>query len=170
FPHLTVRENLRYGFRRVRDPASRRDWESTIEHVGVGSLLDRRTAGLSGGERQRVAIARALLASPRILLMDEPVSALDEPARRELFSYIETLAGTFGVPVLYVSHSLAEVSRLADRVIWLAGGRVQQVGALEDVVAQMDFSRWRDEDAGVVVRTTVRAHDDHWSTTVLDSP
>lgn len=170
FPHLSVSGNLAYGAGRRPIDAAHHDAVAIAERTGITGLANRMPASLSGGERQRVAIARALLAAPGILLMDEPVSALDEPARREILACVADVAKTFGVPVLYVSHSLGEVSRIADRLVWLAGGRVQRVGSVSEVVAQMDFGRWRDEDAGVVVDATIRAHDDTWTTTTLDSP
>jgi molybdate transport system ATP-binding protein len=170
FPHLTVEENLRFAFRRVRDAGRRQPWDAVVEQTGVRPLLNRSPASLSGGERQRAALARALLSSPRLLLLDEPLSALDEPARREVFASIEKLAETFAVPVLYVSHSLLEVARIADRLVWMAHGRVERSGTVDHVLGGMDFNRWRTDDAGVVVTAVVRAHDDDWATTALDGP
>ena len=117
FPHLSVERNLRYADDRVPAGLRRFAWDDVVSWLGVGALLDRGVTSLSGGERQRVAIARALLASPRLLLMDEPVSALDEPARREVLSYLDRVLGELAVPVVYVSHSRAEVARLADHVV-----------------------------------------------------
>lgn len=170
FPHLNVSGNLAYAVGRRPAGAMRHDELDVAAELGIGDLLARLPASLSGGERQRVAIARALLAGPRLLLMDEPVSSLDEPARRAILACIAAAAARFGVAVLYVSHSLTEVSRIADRCVWLADGRVRHVGTVSAIVAQMDFGRWRDEDAGVVVDATVRSHDDNWSLTMLDSP
>ena len=129
FPHLSVRRNLLYG---RWFTASRRqrgaDLDSVVDLLGIGHLLERRPASLSGGEKQRVAIGRALLAHPRLLLMDEPLAALDEARRAEILPYIERLRDEMGVPILYVSHSVAEVARLATTVVILTDGKVTAVG------------------------------------------
>jgi molybdate transport system ATP-binding protein len=114
FPHLSVRDNLRYAHRRAPREGQIVSWDDVVRWLEVEPLLGRTVRNLSGGERQRVAVARAILASPRILLMDEPVSSLDEPARRELLSYLGGVLARIAVPVVYVSHSLTEVARLAD--------------------------------------------------------
>jgi molybdate transport system ATP-binding protein len=169
FPHLTVEQNVAYGKHRRLAGAPLPDGTIVADKTGIRGLSGRLPASLSGGERQRVAIARALMAGPRVLLMDEPVSALDEPARRDVLACVTDVARSFGVPILYVSHSLAEVSRMADRLVWLVEGRVRHAGAVSEVVTRMDFGRWRDDDAGVVIDATIRAHDDAWATTQLDS-
>lgn len=168
FPHLTVRGNLRYAYDRA--PTRRIAWDEAIAWLGLEPLLDRTTGALSGGERQRVAIARALLASPRLLLMDEPLSALDETGRGEILPYLEMLPARLRVPILYVSHSLAEVVRLADRLVWLVAGRVRAAGAPADVLARADFARWRGPEAAVVVDAVVREHDDAYGLTRFDAP
>src|SRR5207248_10686382 len=123
FPHLTVRQNLLYG----RWFASRRGQAGEVEHVidllGIAELLARRPATLSGGEKQRVAIGRALLAQPRLLLMDEPLASLDIPRRNEVLQYVELLRDELAIPIVYVSHSVAEITRLADTVVLLSEGR-----------------------------------------------
>jgi molybdate transport system ATP-binding protein len=122
-PHLSVRENLHYALRRAADrpgPA----FEQVVDMLGVGALLSRSPKALSGGERQRVAIARTLLARPRLLLMDEPLSSLDAASKAEVAPYLEQLAATLKLPILYVSHDTAEVRRLADRVLWMQAGRI----------------------------------------------
>lgn len=169
FPHLSVGGNLAFGANRRPIHASRPDVDAIVSRTRIRDLMGRRPASLSGGERQRVAIARALIAAPRVLLMDEPVSALDEPARRDILACVADVTSAFGVPVLYVTHALAEVSRIADRLLWLVDGRVRHAGPVAEVVSRMDFSRWRGEDAGVVVDATVRGHDATWATTMLDS-
>jgi molybdate transport system ATP-binding protein len=156
-PHRTVRGNLEYGRRRSRGPGP--GWHDVLEFLALEPILLRAPASLSGGERQRVALARALLRRPRILLLDEPVSALDEVARREVLTYLERLPDRYAVPTVLVTHVLDEVVRLADRVVWIDGGRVRAQGALEDVLADHAFSRWRGEDAGVVVQGMVARHD-----------
>jgi len=124
FPHLDVRQNLLYGgwARGVARP--RAEFDRTVEMLGIGHLLGRAPRTLSGGERQRVAIGRALLSDPAVLLMDEPVTAIDQERRAEILPYLEALAQNTRIPILYVSHAVAEVERLADRVVYLRDGRV----------------------------------------------
>ncbi len=123
FPHLTVRSNLRYGYKQgAIEP------ETVIAFLGLAGLLDRRPATLSGGERQRVAIGRALLSSPQLLLMDEPLASLDMDRKREIFPYIEQLQHRFNIPVIYVSHAMEEVARLADEVVVIRDGRIASEG------------------------------------------
>ncbi len=122
FPHLTVEGNLEYAIKRASQPQLVR--ETVVAWLGLKPLLLRWPTHLSGGERQRVAIARALLTSPRLLLMDEPLAALDKTARAELLDYLERLYQTLDIPVLYVSHSQEEVARLADHLINLEKGRI----------------------------------------------
>jgi molybdate transport system ATP-binding protein len=124
FPHLTVRQNLAYG--RWFTPKAQRfgTFAEIVSLLGLAPFLDRRPRTLSGGEKQRVAIGRALLASPRLLLMDEPLASLDEARKRETLPYIEGLRDTLAIPIVYVSHSLAEVERLARRIVRLEAGRI----------------------------------------------
>lgn len=131
FPHLTVRQNLLYG-RWFRGGGLALD--QVVEMLGIGTLLARRPAALSGGERQRVAIGRALLSDPRLLLMDEPLAALDEARKGEILPWLERLRDGAGVPILYVSHSLPEVARLATTVVVLEGGRVLRAGPVAEVL------------------------------------
>jgi molybdate transport system ATP-binding protein len=135
FPHLNVRQNLLYGrwFTRPADETITLDQVSSL--LGIGHLLDRRPTTLSGGERQRVAIGRALLASPRLLLMDEPLAALDVERKREIIPYIQTLRDQLDLPILYVSHAIDEVARLADRVILMARGKVVSDGTPQHILA-----------------------------------
>ena len=129
FPHLSVRRNLLYGRWFARgDGGAAADLASVVDLLGIGPLLERRPDSLSGGEKQRVAIGRALLAHPRLLLMDEPLASLDEARRAEILPYIERLRDEAGVPILYVSHSVAEVARLATTVVILTEGKVTAVG------------------------------------------
>jgi molybdate transport system ATP-binding protein len=166
FPHLSVRQNLLYGRWFARDgDGAKGDFASVVDLLGVGSLLDRRPDSLSGGEKQRVAIGRALLAHPRLLLMDEPLASLDEARRAEILPYIERLRDEAGVPILYVSHSVAEVARLATTVVILTEGKVTAVGPVLDILPLADAG-----DGGSVLDATVLRHDEAFKLTVLTSP
>ncbi|HMA12406.1 MAG TPA: molybdenum ABC transporter ATP-binding protein [Steroidobacteraceae bacterium] len=124
FPHLSVRANLEYGWKRV-PPAERTiRWDEVIEWLGLAPLIAQRPHQLSGGQRQRVAIGRALLSSPRLLLMDEPLAALDASARADILPYLDQLHRALAIPLLYVSHAVDEVARLADHLVCLEAGRV----------------------------------------------
>jgi molybdate transport system ATP-binding protein len=168
FPHLSVRRNLEYGWRRV-PPAERRvAFDQAVEWLGIAALLGRDPARLSGGERQRVAIARALLTSPRLLLMDEPLAALDLDSKAEILPYLQRLHDQLAIPVLYVSHSPDEVSRLADHMVLLQQGRVAASGPLRELLARLDLPLAHGDEAGVVVDTVVAGHDEAFHLTWLD--
>ncbi|PAU98766.1 molybdenum ABC transporter ATP-binding protein [Paracoccus salipaludis] len=157
FPHLTVRQNLRYG-RWFSPRAARRTAEAAVvEMLGIGSLLDRAPATLSGGERQRVAIGRALLAEPRLILADEPLSALDDDRKAEILPYLERLRDDWRVPMLYVSHSPAEVARIATTVVMLDAGRITRMGPAAEVLAD-PAAAGPGREAGAVIEATVAAH------------
>ena len=160
FPHLSVRANLEFGRKRL-NPAERRfDLLAVAELLGIERLLDARPATLSGGERQRAAIARTLLASPRLLLMDEPLAALDMRRKLEILPYLERLHDELALPVVYVSHAADEVARLADHLVVLEEGRVLASGPLAATLARLDLAANFQDDAGVMIETTLQAHDD----------
>ncbi|MBS0406643.1 MAG: molybdenum ABC transporter ATP-binding protein [Proteobacteria bacterium] len=163
FAHLTVQGNLDYGQRRVPAAERRVSLEQAIELLGIGHLLARRPAGLSGGERQRVAIARALATSPRLLLMDEPLASLDAARKAELLPWFELLARELRIPILYVTHALDEVARLADHLLLLDGGRVRAHGPAAQLMARLDLARGHGDGAGVLLEGHVGAidTDDH---------
>jgi len=140
FPHLTVRSNLTFGMRRVTRTSRYVGFEQVIGLLGIGHLLDRRPATLSGGEKQRVAIGRALLCSPTLLLMDEPLAALDEPRKAEVMPFITRLAREVAIPILYVTHAWQEIQTLADTLIVLSAGRVAASGALDQLGGNSDWS------------------------------
>jgi molybdate transport system ATP-binding protein len=129
FPHMSVLQNLRYGENRLPKGDRREDLDRVTELLGIAPLLDRRPAHLSGGEKQRVALGRALMASPKLLLMDEPLSALDQDLKAQILPYIERIRDDVGVPILYVSHSLDEVARLATGVVTFDHGKAMAAGA-----------------------------------------
>ncbi|MFO1082210.1 MAG: molybdenum ABC transporter ATP-binding protein [Reyranellaceae bacterium] len=166
FPHLDVRGNLLYGrwFNRGRDGGARTDLDSVVSLLGIGHLLRRRPASLSGGEKQRVAIGRALLARPRLLLMDEPLAALDETRRGEILPFIERLRDQAGVPILYVSHSVAEVARLATTVVILGDGKVTASGPVADILPHADSG-----DGGSVLEAVILRHDGRFHLSVLST-
>jgi molybdate transport system ATP-binding protein len=139
FPHMTVRQNLRYG--RFFTPVSERysDMDGVVELLGLGHLLDRRPGLLSGGEKQRIAIGRALLASPRLILMDEPLASLDDRRKAEIMPYIERLRDETKIPIVYVSHSVAEVARLATDIVVLDEGRVAAAGPTSEILQRLDL-------------------------------
>ncbi len=160
FPHLSVRRNLFYGHRRSprRD---RVDPEAAIAAIGLGGLLERRPHALSGGERQRVALGRALLAAPDLLLMDEPLAALDGPRKAEILRHIETVRALHRVPILYVSHAFDEIVRLADHLVLVEGGRVIEAGPIEAVSRRPAAARLLGaEEASAVVAGRVAGHDE----------
>lgn len=141
FPHLSVRQNLLFGhWFAPRSSRRSSDLATVLDLLGIAHLLKRTPAALSGGERQRVAIGRALLSHPRLLLMDEPLAALDEPRKNEILPYIERLRDEAGIPIVYVSHSVSEVARLATTVALVEGGRVRVCGPTAAVLARSDLS------------------------------
>ena len=160
FPHLTVRQNLNYGRWFSPKGARTENPDRVIDLLGISDLLDRQPANLSGGEKQRVAIGRALLASPRLLLMDEPLAALDEERKAEILPYLERLRDEVGIPIVYVSHSVAEVARLADKVVLMADGRIAAAGPASDVLGSARLSSAIDRrEAGSVLSGRVEARD-----------
>jgi molybdate transport system ATP-binding protein len=165
FPHRSVAGNLRYGRDRSGRPGP--DWAEVVALLGLAPLLDRRPHQLSGGQRQRVALGRALLAGPRLLLLDEPLAALDRASRAEILPYLERLRDELGLPAVYVSHSLEEVSRLADRLVLLADGAVRGSGPLAEMAARLDLPLARGEDAEAVVSATVAEHEPAYGLTHL---
>lgn len=162
FAHRSVRANLLYGARRVRRERRAVGFDEVVALLGLEPLLSRSPAGLSGGERQRVAIGRALLSAPRLLLMDEPLAALDQASRNEILPYLEALHRRLSMPVVYVTHAAEEVARLADRLVLMAQGRVIAEGALTELTSRLDLPLRDDEDAAVVLEATVAERDVRW--------
>lgn len=160
FPHLSVRANLDFGRKRATRTDDAVDPDAIVRLLGIGDLLTRRPDSLSGGERQRVAIARALLAAPRLLLMDEPLAALDLKRKLEILPYLERMHDELSIPIVYVSHAPDEVARLADHLVLLDGGRVVASGPLASTLARTDLPPAFGDDAGVVLQTTLAAHEE----------
>jgi molybdate transport system ATP-binding protein len=166
FPHYSVRGNLTYGRRRVAGAGP--DFDAVVALLGLEALLDRRIGDLSGGEKQRVAIGRALLAEPRLLLMDEPLASLDAPRKAEILPFIERLRGELGIPVIYVSHAMDEILRLADTLVLMAEGRVAAVGTVEELTSRLDLRPLTGRyEAGSVIRAVVAGQDVTYGLTEL---
>ena len=170
FPHLSVRDNLGYGRRRVAAAERRVSPDAAIELLGIGALLDRLPEKLSGGEKSRVAVARALLTSPRLLLMDEPLAALDHQRKQEILPYLEKLHDELEIPILYVSHAPDEVARLADHLVVLQGGRALAAGPLGETLARLDLPIQLGEDAGAVIDAAIAERDAAWHLVRVDFP
>lgn len=166
FDHLNVRGNITYGLQRT--PPARRQvaLEQAVELLGIGPLMERKPQALSGGERQRVAIARALATSPRLLLMDEPLAALDAQRKAEVLPYLESLHRTLDIPVLYVSHAIDEVARLASHMVLLREGRVLTQGPTGELITRLDLPLAHGDAAATVIEGIVQQHDtrDHITT------
>jgi len=168
FPHLSVRQNLLYGRWFARKGGRAGEVDQVVELLGIGALLHRRPANLSGGEKQRVAIGRALLARPRLLVMDEPLASLDEARRSEILPYIERLRDEAGVPIIYVSHQVAEVARLATTMVVLTEGRVAAIGPTAAIMGRIDlFPLTGRAEAGAILATRVAGHDPAFGLTIL---
>ncbi|GAA0326011.1 molybdenum ABC transporter ATP-binding protein ModC [Morganella psychrotolerans] len=162
FPHYRIKGNLRYGMA----PEMADQFDSIVALLGIGHLLNRLPMTLSGGEKQRVAIGRALLTAPDILLMDEPLASLDLPRKRELLPFLEKLAQDIRIPILYVSHSLDEILRLAEDVVILDKGRILAQGPLEEVWAGPALRPWlREESLSSVINVTILKHHDRYAMT-----
>lgn len=171
FPHKQVRANILFGARRSPDPPSPAMVDDMIALLDLAPLLDRYPGNLSGGERQRVAIARALLSGPRMLLLDEPLASLDGPRKNEVLPYLERLGDAADIPIVYVSHSIDEVTALADRIVVLNRGTVAAQGEVADIMTRLDlFPLTGRFEAGAVVDATITAHDaeDHLSEVSFD--
>ena len=168
FPHMSVRGNLEYGMRRVPAGDRRIAFKEVIEVLGIGHLLDRRPRQLSGGERQRVALGRALLATPRLLLMDEPLASLDAPRKMEIMPFIERMRDRFAVPIVYVTHAMEEIIRLADTLVLIDHGRIAAVGPLETLMSRLDLRPLTGRyEAGSVIAATVAGQDAEFGLTRL---
>jgi molybdate transport system ATP-binding protein len=170
FPHLSVRANLRYGLERAgaRARAPRVPFDAVVALLGLDALLERRPHTLSGGERQRVAVGRALLAQPRLLLMDEPLASLDAPRKAEVLPYIERLRDGFDLPILYVSHAVDEVLRLASTLVLLERGAVVGAGALTELLDHPAAAPLRGGPAaGALVHGVVAGHDARYALTTI---
>ena len=161
FPHLSVAQNLQYGKWFTKDKSKVAQEGPVVDMLGIRHLLHRRPEKLSGGEKQRIAIGRALLSSPRLLLMDEPLASLDEQRKAEIIPYLERLRDETKIPIIYVSHSIQEVARLADRIIVMKDGKVEAQGIAADVLARPDFSTHLERrEAGSILSGQIESFDE----------
>ncbi|WP_245603360.1 molybdenum ABC transporter ATP-binding protein [Thiomicrospira pelophila] len=147
FPHMTVRQNLMYGVKRLPKNHPQADFDKITQRVGIADKLDRDVTYLSGGEKQRVAIARALLMSPKLLCMDEPLSALDWRAKAELLTLIEELVAEFNLPVMYITHAPIEVERLANQVVFMKDGQIDSIETLQQALKRPDSPLFDEQGA-----------------------
>ncbi len=170
FPHLNVQQNLEYGSNRAGEAECRISIQRAIELLAIDHLLKRRPHQLSGGEQQRVAIARSLAVNPKILLMDEPLAALDISLKREILPYLETLHDELDIPIIYVSHSIQEVTRLADHLVYLENGKVRATGAITDMLTRLDIPLVHGDDAGALIKGFVTKYDEKYHLTYVDFP
>jgi len=157
FPHLTVRQNLKYGRWFAQKGASLEDMDRIVDMLGIGTLLDRHPGRLSGGEKQRVAIGRALLCSPRLILADEPLAALDDARKEEILPYFERLRDELEIPILYVSHAGSEVARLATTLVVVENGRVARQGDAATLLSDPSVTPFGAGAAGVILQARVQA-------------
>ncbi|MBF5003438.1 molybdenum ABC transporter ATP-binding protein [Diaphorobacter sp. NR2-3-3-1] len=170
FPHLDVRGNIAYGMRRTPASEQRVALEQAVELLGIARLMERRPDTLSGGERQRVAIARALAASPQVLLMDEPLAALDAQRKSEVLPYLDRLHQSLDIPVVYVSHSPDEVARLATHLVLMEGGRVLASGPTDEIMSRLDLPLAHGDTASALVQASVIGYDADDQLLTLHSP
>jgi molybdate transport system ATP-binding protein len=168
FEHLSVKGNLEYGVKRIPREERRVSLDSAIDLLEIVQLLNRKPATLSGGERQRVAIARALAVSPELLLMDEPLAAVDVNHKQEIIPYIESLHRDLDIPIIHVSHLPEEVARLADHLVLLGSGRVAASGDVHDMFTRLDLHLAHAQDAASVIEAVIAAHDDDYQLTYLE--
>ncbi len=169
FAHLDVQDNLRYGLRRTPLSRQRIAYDQVIDWLSLAPLLSRRTAQLSGGEAQRVALGRALLTSPDLLLLDEPLAALDHTAKQAILPYFERLHRELAVPMIYVSHAIEEVTRLADHLLLLQAGRVRAQGPLAELLTRDDLPLSHADSAAAILEARVAATDAAYHLTYLDT-
>ncbi len=169
FPHLSVRQNLTYGRYFAPKREAGVDFDTAVQVLGIDHLLGQHPHTLSGGERQRVGIGRALLAAPELLLMDEPLASLDIPRKAEILAYVEILRDEFGIPIVYVSHSIEEVTRLADHLVLVSDGGTVAAGTVAEIMGRPDLEPITGRfQAGSVIEARVAEHDLDGGLTALD--
>ncbi len=160
FSHLSVQKNLEYGFKRTPEKERNIDWDQVIEMLAIGHLLQRKPDKLSGGEQQRVAIGRALLASPKLLLMDEPLASLDNQRKQEVLPFIRKLHDELDIPVIYVSHSLQEVLQVTDTMVLMKDGHNIASGPITEICSKLELSQYLGDMSGSVIEARLDAHEE----------
>ncbi|MDG2176950.1 MAG: molybdenum ABC transporter ATP-binding protein [Gammaproteobacteria bacterium] len=169
FPHLNVRDNLEYGLNRTLASERRISLDDAVNLLDIGALLTRLPYTLSGGEQQRVAIARTLAVSPQLLLMDEPLSSLDNKLKQEILPYLESLHRELEIPVIYVSHATDEVARLADHLVILRKGEILGSGTVQDMLTRLDLPLSHRNDAESLINASVKEVDEEYGLSRLES-
>ena len=162
FEHLTAAGNLEFARKRAAATVNEQEVQDVIALLGLGDLLQQRPQQLSGGERQRLSIARSLLIKPELLLMDEPLAALDQTRKQEILPYLDRIRAELKIPMIYVTHALDEVTRLADHLMILSQGRVRACGPISEVLARIDVPGILGEEAGAIVEGRVTERDSEW--------
>ncbi|MCU7834045.1 MAG: molybdenum ABC transporter ATP-binding protein [gamma proteobacterium symbiont of Taylorina sp.] len=170
FAHLNVQKNLEYGLRRINKKDYKVSLQQAIDLLGIRPLLQRKIHQLSGGEQQRVAIARALATSPKLLLMDEPLSALDLKRKHEIMPYLESLHDELSIPIIYVSHAPGEIARLADHLILMDAGKIIDSGSVSELFTRLDLPLAHGDKASALIHAQVSGHDMEFNLTYLDFP
>ncbi len=168
FAHLNVLHNIEYGHKRLKGAKQKTSLEQVISLLDIEPLLARRPSQLSGGEQQRVAIARALAASPTLLLLDEPLAALDNQRKKEILPYLKSVHYDLGIPMIYVSHSRDEVARLADHLLLLDNGRIKATGKVTELFSNLEYSLAHAANAETIIEATVAGHDETFGLSWLD--
>lgn len=168
FDHLNVQDNLKFGFKRTPPGQRQHGWDHAVALLGIGHLLARWPHELSGGERQRVAIGRALASSPRLLLLDEPLAALDSARKNEILPYLERLQAELSIPILYVSHAIDEVARLADHLVLLDAGRALANGPTAAMLTRLDLPLAHGDTASAVIKARVTGHESAYHLTLVE--
>ncbi|MBX2847376.1 MAG: molybdenum ABC transporter ATP-binding protein [Acidiferrobacterales bacterium] len=168
FSHLNVRDNIKYGYKRIQQRAASHSIEQVVDMLGIQKLLERLPASLSGGQRQRVAIARALASNPNLLLMDEPLASLDHASKQEIMPYIEILHKQLNIPIIYVSHSIEEVSRLADCLVLIDSDGYQAHGNTAEMLTRLDLPLAHFDNAASVLIAKIADHDNDYGLSNLE--
>ncbi len=162
FGHLSVRKNLEYGYKRTPEQERQVEWDRVIDMLAIQHLLQRKPNNLSGGEQQRVAIGRALLASPKLLLMDEPLASLDSARKKEILPFIRKLHDELDIPVIYVSHSLQEVLQITDTMVLMQAGKNVATGPMTLLCSELELSQYLGDMSGSVIETIIDAHEEEF--------
>jgi len=170
FEHLNVQQNIEFGYRRTTGERSKRHLDEVVALLGIGHLLGRSVATLSGGERQRVAMARALATRPQLLLLDEPMAALDQSRKQEVFPWLERLRDEVRIPMIYVTHSMDELTRLGDHLVVLDNGRIRAMGPVAETLSSLDVQWGQSQDIGVLIAGEVSRLEPAWHLAKVSFP